>query len=265
MIFKFVQILIIILLIGSGEILSMSKRKCVLFDEITPRGKKHMITTFSPSDFEVIEFGEMKHERIRVRPMYHELGFSDRSKIYGRRIIFDRLVIALEHLPKEYGLQIWDVYRPREVQGELFEWMKGQIRKTQPDITADKVYDEARKYMSPPSKVGEKYCAPHLSGGAIDLTLFDVKSGKELNMGTVFDDCTECAHRNYFEDKKELTSEEISIRDRRRLFTKAMETTGFASYQYEWWHFDIGNIFWSRQTEKPEVFGPLFGDREWPE
>src|SRR3989338_2891203 len=124
MILKFVQIIIIILLINSGEILSMPKKKCILFDETTPLGRKHMITKFSPSDFEAIEFSEMKHARIRVRPMYYELRFSNRQKVYGRRMIFDRILIALEHLPKEYGFQIWDVYRPRAVQGKLFEWMK---------------------------------------------------------------------------------------------------------------------------------------------
>ncbi len=44
----------------------------------------------------------------------------------------------------------------------------------------------------------------------------------------------------------------------------AMENAGFSPYPYEWWHFDIGNIFWSRVTKRPEIFGPLFSDKEWP-
>ena len=43
-----------------------------------------------------------------------------------------------------------------------------------------------------------------------------------------------------------------------------MEKAGFSSYQHEWWHFDIGNIFWSKQVNCPAVFGPLFGDEEFP-
>ncbi len=42
-----------------------------------------------------------------------------------------------------------------------------------------------------------------------------------------------------------------------------MESAGFARYQYEWWHFDIGDIFWSRVTGKKALFGPLYGDNEW--
>lgn len=64
------------------------------------------------------------------------------------------------------------------------------------------------KYVTLPAKIGDNYCSPHLSGGAIDLTLFEIASGKELEMGTPFDDCTEKAHRDYFEQLTELTLEE---------------------------------------------------------
>jgi D-alanyl-D-alanine dipeptidase len=43
-----------------------------------------------------------------------------------------------------------------------------------------------------------------------------------------------------------------------------MEKTGFTSYEYEWWHYDFGNIFWEKATGQPAIFGPLFGDLEWP-
>ena len=42
-----------------------------------------------------------------------------------------------------------------------------------------------------------------------------------------------------------------------------MEKAGFTSYLYEWWHFDIGDVFWSRELKLNPVFGPLFGDEEW--
>ena len=43
-----------------------------------------------------------------------------------------------------------------------------------------------------------------------------------------------------------------------------MEACGFTSYEYEWWHFDFGNVFWSCEVKRPVIFGPLFGDEEWP-
>ena len=161
---------------------------------------------------------------------------------------------------------VWDVYRCRETQGRLFEWMRNEIRKRSPELTDLENYEEARKYMSAPSKIGDEYCPPHLSGGAIDLTLYDMATGNECDMGTIFDDCTEHAHSDYYERTTTILDEEnIKIRERRRLLLSAMESVGFVRYQYEWWHFDIGDIFWSRITGRPPVFGPLFGDTEWPE
>lgn len=164
-----------------------------------------------------------------------------------------------------YGFQIWDVYCPRAVQKNLFEWMRTEIRKTQPHLSEEENYTETKKYMSPPSEIGETYCPPHLSGGAIDLTLFDVEQGKELDMGTPFDDCTEQAWSDYFSNQSNLSAEDQLIKARRELLQSVMKKVGFVSYQYEWWHFDIGNIFWARTTQREPVFGPLFGDNEWGE
>ncbi len=224
---------------------------------------KKIINVFLPAELEPIELTNQLNERIKIRPMYFELGFSSLPNIYGRRILVDNLMRALEHLPLEIGFLVWDVYRPRAVQAKLFHWMQGEIRKKLPQLNEDENYNETCKYMSPPSNVGDVYCPPHLSGGAIDLTLYDTITGNELDMGTPFDDCTDRAHSLHFDQRSDLTEDEKCIRERRNLLRSAMETSGFVSYQYEWWHFDIGNIFWSRKTGQPEAFGSLFGDEEW--
>ena len=105
---------------------------------------------------------------------------------------------------------------------------------------------------------------PHLSGGAVDLTLYEILGGKEVEMGTLFDDCTERAHSDYFNIKNQLSPIEEEIKEKRQLLREVMENVGFTSYQYEWWHYDIGNIFWSRIVNQSAVFGPLFGNEEWP-
>lgn len=220
---------------------------------------------FPQSDYDAVQFDDKIHSRVQVRPMYFELGFSPSPHIFGRRAVLDRLLKAIDFLPAEYGFLIWDVYRPRDVQSKLFKWMREEIRKKSPHLNDQENYAEARKYMSPPSKVGEEYCSPHLSGGAIDLTLYEIASGQESEMGTPFDDCTDRAHSDYFNEKFQLSPEEEVIKKRRQLLRSVMESVGFVSYQYEWWHFDIGDIFWSRKTENPAVFGPLFGDEEWPD
>lgn len=219
---------------------------------------------FAALDYEPSKFDNETHPRIQVRPMYFEQGFSSTRHIYGRRAVLNRLLKALAILPAQYGFLIWDVYRPRAVQAKLFVWMKEQVRNKYPQLNDQQIEAEAKKYASPPSKIGEVHCPPHLSGGAIDLTLYEIATGQAVEMGTPFDDCTERAHRDYFEQAPQLSQEEDQIKINRRLLRSAMENVGFTSYHYEWWHYDIGDILWSRVTGHPTVFGPLFGDIEWP-
>jgi D-alanyl-D-alanine dipeptidase len=219
---------------------------------------------FSKNDFDVATITDQIHSRIKIRPMYFELGFSPCSSIFGRQVVVTRLIKALDFLPDELGFLVWDVYRPRAVQEKLFNWMREEIRKKFSKFSDQENYNETKKYISPPSKVGEDYCPPHLSGGAIDLTLFDLNTETELEMGTPFDDCTERAHSNYFDLQWVLSLDEAHFKNRRQLLRAAMERVGFVSYQYEWWHFDIGNMLWSQKTGNPAVFSPLFGNQEWP-
>jgi D-alanyl-D-alanine dipeptidase len=204
------------------------------------------------------------HNRIKVEPMYYQLGFSPSPDVFGRLIVLKQLIKALSLLPEEYGFVIWDIYRPRSIQEKLFNWMRDEIRKKSPQLSDEENYSETRKFMSPPSSVGDSYCAPHLSGGAVDLSLFSVSHGHNLDMGTIFDDCTDKAHRDYFNLKGQLLAEEENIKSRRNILRAIMEQVGFTSYEHEWWHFDIGNIFWARELNRTEMFGPLFGDNEWP-
>lgn len=221
------------------------------------------VKQFSPTDFEPIELHDCIHDRIRVEPMYFNLGFSPHSAVYARKVVLNSLLKALEILPITVGFHIWDAYRPRAVQATLFSWMREEIRKKMPHLSDEENKMEARKYMSPPSVIGEDYCPPHLSGGAIDLTLFEIETGCILEMGTSFDECSERAHRDYFQNQKHLTIEESSIKEHRQLLSSVMQEVGFTTYEYEWWHFDMGDLFWGRILDRPAVFGPLFGDEEW--
>lgn len=220
-------------------------------------------TVFPEHELVPVELHNDLHPRIKVRPMYFELGFSPSPKIYARQLVLSRLLQMLPKLPQQYNILIYDVYRPRAVQGVLFEWMRGEIRKHMPHLSDEENFTETRKYASVPSVVGDAYTSPHLSGGAIDLTLIDSVTGEECDMGTPFDDCTTKAHRNYYTNLSSLTAEDKIIKARRDLLQELMESVGFTSYQYEWWHFDIGDVLWSRATGNPEAFGALFGDREW--
>ncbi|MDT7809318.1 MAG: zinc D-Ala-D-Ala dipeptidase [Acidobacteriota bacterium] len=111
---------------------------------------------------------------------------------------------------KGYGLAVFDGYRPWSVT-KLF-W----------DVTpADK-----KQFVADPSK-GSR----HNRGCAVDLTLYDLKTGREVSMPGEYDEMSERSHISYAGG----TVEQRRLRD---LLRAAMEAEGFAVYEPEWWHFD---------------------------
>ncbi len=110
---------------------------------------------------------------------------------------------------KGLGIKIWDGYRPLTAQWELWKIL--------PDP----------RYVADPRKGGR-----HTRGTAIDCTLVNLKTGKEVEMPTGFDVCDQTAWRNY--DK---CSE--PAKKNRTLLTQIMEKHGFVGLKTEWWHFDF--------------------------
>jgi len=108
-----------------------------------------------------------------------------------------------------YGLIALDAYRPWQVTREMWD-----------------THPLDRAYLSDPLK-GSR----HNRGCAIDITLYDLTTGKEVAMPSAYDEFTERAHPDY----KGGTPEQRKLRD---LLRSAMEAEGFTVYQNEWWHFD---------------------------
>jgi D-alanyl-D-alanine dipeptidase len=109
------------------------------------------------------------------------------------------------------GLKVFDAYRPYSITKKM--WLV--------------VPDE--KYAANPAKG-----SGHNRGAAIDLTLYDLKTGKELPMPTSFDNFTEKAHNDYMQ----LSSE---ILTNRSLLKNTMIKFGFIPLETEWWHFYLPN------------------------
>ncbi len=74
----------------------------------------------------------------------------------------------------------------------------------------------------------------HSRGSAIDLTLFDMQTGKELDMGGPFDFFGERSHPDF----REITREQY---DNRMMLQRTMTRNGFLPYECEWWHFLLAN------------------------
>lgn len=139
------------------------------------------------------------------RPVYTE------GRAFMQRPAAEALVRVHKLLKKEgLGLVIFDGYRPWAVT-KLF-W----------EVTPE----DKRKYVADPRR-GSK----HNRGCAVDLSIYDLKTGRPLPMPSEFDDFSEKASPDY----PGGTAEERSNRDKLR---RLMESEGFKVNSEEWWHFD---------------------------
>src|SRR6476620_9652476 len=89
------------------------------------------------------------------------------------------------------------------------------------------VHDE--RYVANPSKG-----SGHNRGLSIDLTLVDLKTGKEIEMGTGFDNFTDSASHSFINLPEEILQN-------RKLLKETMEKYGFKPLQTEWWHYSWPN------------------------
>lgn len=122
--------------------------------------------------------------------------------------------IQSELKKKNLELKIYDAYRPYSITEILWENVK-----------------DAR-YASDPRK-GSR----HNRGCAVDLTIIDSKTGKEIPMPTEYDNFTVKAHHSYMNLPKEVIKNRKILRD-------VMEKYGFKIITSEWWHYDF--IGWSK-------------------
>jgi serine beta-lactamase-like protein LACTB len=113
-------------------------------------------------------------------------------------------------LAQGFGLAIFDAYRPWHVT-RMF-W----------DATPEKQH----LFVADPSK-GSR----HNRGCAVDLTLYDRKTGKLVEMVSGYDEMTERSYPDY-------PGGTSLQRWHRELLRRAMEAEGFRVYEAEWWHFD---------------------------
>lgn len=193
-------------------------------------------------------------EELDVKMQYPLMGMEHAERrCFVRKEVYERLLIAQDMLPSGVRLRILDGWRPFKLQAELYMKYAEKIMKDfrlerQSKAEQDNVI---KKYISEPRK-SKMYVPVHTTGGAVDLTLID-KSGTPLQMGTDFDNFSEKAHTNYFEN-----TSCIEIRDNRRLLYHVMIEAGFTNLPSEWWHFDYGNRFWAFYTKQSAMYEGVF-------
>ena len=128
-----------------------------------------------------------------------------------------------------YRLKVFDAYRPASAVKHFVLWglEDTDIRMKPffyPDLDKEELF--MKGYIASRSS--------HSRGSTVDLTLLDMKTGKELDMGSPFDYFSEVSHPDY----TGITKEQY---ENRMLLRNAMIRNGFEPYDCEWWHFTLRN------------------------
>lgn len=116
------------------------------------------------------------------------------------------------------ALKVYDAFRPFSVTCRMWQ------------LIGD------RRYVANPRKGSF-----HNRGLAIDVTLIDLNTGKELDMGTGYDNFTDSAHHNFYKLSPQVLAN-------RRLLKSTMRKYGFGMVPEEWWHYQ-----WRFNRESFEV------------
>lgn len=135
--------------------------------------------------------------------------------------------VSDELVQKGYRLKIYDAYRPQSAVDHFVRWAK------------DKSDIRMKPYFYPELDKGalfkQSYIAQksgHSRGSTVDLTLFDISTGKEVDMGGTFDYFGKKSHPEY----SNITAEQHA---NRMLLREAMTAHGFKPLSTEWWHFTL--------------------------
>ena len=128
-----------------------------------------------------------------------------------------------------YRLKVFDAYRPVTAVKHFILWgIEDQDIRMKPYFYPDLEKQElfSRGYIAKQSS--------HSRGSAVDLTLLDMRTGKELDMGGPFDLFSPVSHP----DCREITQEQY---ENRMFLRGAMLRSGFEPINCEWWHFSLKN------------------------
>ena len=140
--------------------------------------------------------------------------FYKQPRAFMQRPASQALIRAHQKLKKQgYGLLIHDAYRP---------WF---VTKMFWDATPENMKD----FVADPQSG-----SIHNRGAAVDLTLYDLETGKPAQMVGGYDEFSERSFPQYVGG----TSRQRWLRE---LLRDAMEEEGFEVYRYEWWHFNDQN------------------------
>ncbi len=154
-------------------------------------------------------------------------GYEEPCALLTREAARQLKSVAGEMLVQGYRLKVFDAYRPAAAVKHFVLWgLEDQDIRMKPYF--DPELEKQRLFV-------EGYIAKqssHSRGSAVDLTLLDMSTGKELDMGSPFDLFDPVSHP----DCRSITNEQY---ENRMILRDVMLRNGFQPIGCEWWHFSL--------------------------
>ncbi len=193
-------------------------------------------------------FLKQHQSNIALAPQTTEYGATN-IDLQLRKTAAERLFIAEKELQKRLNnvtFRLTDAYRPLSLQRKHFNHIMEEVHNRE-GLSGKDLYDKAHMLVADP-----ELFPPHTTGGAVDLTIIDLITGQELDMGTAIDALND---EKIFTFHCSLTDEQ---KQNRSVLYASMATAGFVGFPCEWWHFSYGEKEWAMRGGHPKAtFAPL--------
>ena len=191
--------------------------------------------TMDPSGFVVLaDFVPGILQEIRYHSTYNFIGeridgYEEPCALLTKEAARALKTVSNEMMVLGFRLKVYDAYRPARAVKHFVLWgiedtdirMKPYFY---PELEKQELFEKG--YIASQST--------HSRGSTVDLTLLDMRTGKEVDMGSPFDMFSEVSHP----DDRGITEEQY---ENRMLRQHAMVRSGFAPLDCEWWHFTLKN------------------------
>ena len=165
-------------------------------------------------------------------------GYDEPVAVLTRQAADSLRKVSDDLLAQGYRIKIYDAYRPQCAVDYFMQWAEDTL-----DIRMQQhFYPELQKSVLVP----EEYVArrsSHTRGSTVDLTLFDMTTQKDVDMGAVFDYFGMISHPDVQPGQEAGTCQPITEEQyrNRMILREAMLRHGFLPYECEWWHFTLAN------------------------
>src|SRR3989344_411331 len=174
------------------------------------------------------------------------------EKIVVRNSVAEKLAVAqqkLSEIYRDYQLHVAYGYRTPEIQEQSYQRKRQEL--SRPDLSDGELTEQTHTFVAFPEVAG------HPTGGAIDVTLINRLTGKELPMGCHISDFSKPELMATF-----ATGLRITEKENRLLLHNLLKELGFAPFYGEWWHFSYGDREWAFFYDQPtSLYSPVSLDQ----